>query len=190
MMEVSLALEYPSKGKGWVAGLLREFQNTQGTISGSGLTKAMGIAKGWLPPPASCVKLNTDAVVKPGSNHIGIGAVIHNSDWRVLVASSQCLDVSFSVETGELLALIEGLLLAKRHDFLGCWVELDAVNAVLASNSSNGVVGFVFDDIVTLCTKVQVSKCQAIPRSGNNLAHNLASEGFSSKRDWWWQDAC
>ena len=89
-------------------------------------------------------------MVKPGSNHIGIGAVFR-------------------------------------------WVELDAVNvvkAVQAPTSSLGVTGFVISDIVALCADVQVSKCQAIPRSGNTLAHNLASAGFSSQRDWWWQDTC
>ncbi|KAK3182748.1 hypothetical protein Dsin_030034 [Dipteronia sinensis] len=99
----------------------------------------------------------------------------------------------FSAETGEFLALRDGLLLAKQHGLNVCWVEVDAANVAAAVNDRNpsfDVAGFVIDDVKALCAEVQVYKCQAIPRSGNTLAHNLASAAISSKKYRLWQDIC
>ncbi|KAL5848379.1 hypothetical protein ACOSQ4_006392 [Xanthoceras sorbifolium] len=95
-----------------------------------------------------------------------------------------------SADLGEFLALHEGLLLARQFGFLGCWVEVDASNvaaAVQNRHPSLGVAGSVLDDMLALCSNVQVYKCLAIPRSGNVLAHNLASEAFSSNKEVLWQ---
>ncbi|KAK2648339.1 hypothetical protein Ddye_015828 [Dipteronia dyeriana] len=74
-----------------------------------------------------------------------------------------------------------------------CWVELDAANVVAAINdpkSTGSLAGFILDDVKALCEEVQVSKCQAISRSWNTLAHNLASVAVSTGRDRMWQDIC
>ncbi|KAK4853514.1 hypothetical protein QYF36_010360 [Acer negundo] len=56
------------------------------------------------------------------------------------------------------------------------------VSAVSDHNPTLVDVGFIIDEIKALRVDIQVFKCQAIPRSGNNLAHNLASMAISSRR--------
>ncbi|KAK1560862.1 hypothetical protein Q3G72_031689 [Acer saccharum] len=84
----------------------------------------------------------------------------------------------FSVEVCEALALREGLCLAKQLGISVGWAEVDAANVAAGVNSPEhcrGVACFVFNDIAGLCKDVGVSKCEAISRYGNGLAHNLAS---------------
>ncbi|KAK0573437.1 hypothetical protein LWI29_008369 [Acer saccharum] len=99
----------------------------------------------------------------------------------------------FPVEVCEALALREGLVLARMHGIDVDWAEVDAsvvAAGVNGPNSSNGAASFIFDDIVGLCKDVGVVKCQAIPRSGNGVAHHLASLAVSSSRDFVWQGSC
>ncbi|KAL5789812.1 hypothetical protein ACOSQ2_004700 [Xanthoceras sorbifolium] len=84
----------------------------------------------WSPPPAGSLKLNTDAAVKPGSSVMGSGAVVRDSQGKVVAASAKPLLGFFPAELGELLALREGLLVAKELSLIIEWVELDAANAV------------------------------------------------------------
>ncbi|KAL5775706.1 hypothetical protein ACOSP7_013263 [Xanthoceras sorbifolium] len=117
-------------------------------------------------PPAGSLKLNTDAAVKPGCSVLGSGAVVRDSQGKVVAASAKPLFGFFPTELGEMLALREGLLLAKELNLFIEWVELDAVNALFRA--------------------VGVSNCHAIPRSRNGMAHSLASLAFSSKEEFCW----
>ncbi|KAH7577787.1 hypothetical protein JRO89_XS01G0299300 [Xanthoceras sorbifolium] len=74
----------------------------------------------------------------------------------IVSAASKLFPSYFSVELGEFLALKEGLVLAKSLDL------------------------FIIDDIKEICKEVGNCRCLAIPRSGNRLAHVLASIAFSS----------
>ncbi|KAK2643725.1 hypothetical protein Ddye_018920 [Dipteronia dyeriana] len=86
------------------------------------------------PPPPSCLKLNTD-VVRIGSNLIGVGVAIRDASGRVLADVSVPMVGVFSVELGEMLALKERLLLAKRYNLRTLVAEVDATNVVYAINS-------------------------------------------------------
>ncbi|KAL5779709.1 hypothetical protein ACOSQ2_010446 [Xanthoceras sorbifolium] len=59
----------------------------------------------WLPPPAGSLKLNSDAAVKPGCSVMGSGAVVRDSQGKVVAASAKPLLGFFPAELGELLAL-------------------------------------------------------------------------------------
>ncbi|KAL5807728.1 hypothetical protein ACOSQ3_028419 [Xanthoceras sorbifolium] len=84
----------------------------------------------WSPPPAGSLKLNTDTAVKPGCSVMGSGAVVRDSQGKVVAASAKPLLRFFPAELGELLALREGLLLAKEFNLIIEWVELDAATVV------------------------------------------------------------
>ncbi|KAK3206598.1 hypothetical protein Dsin_020644 [Dipteronia sinensis] len=177
----------------WVLAILEEFQTTHQKLKGGSFGKKVDSQECWSPPPHGSVKLNTDVSVRQGLDFIGLRAIIRNVDEKVMVASSKPFRGSFLVETGEFLALRDGLLLAKQHGLKGCWVEVDAANVAATVNDhspSFSVAGFVIDDVKALCAEVQVYKCQAIPRSGNTLAHNLAPATISSKKNRLWQDIC
>ncbi|KAK3218227.1 hypothetical protein Dsin_012197 [Dipteronia sinensis] len=109
------------------------------------------------------------------------------------MAVSLCLQGRPSVEVCKALALREGLCLAKQHGLSVGWAEVDAANVAAGVNSSKpskSIVGSVFDDISSLCKDVRVVSCKAISRSGNSLAHNLASLVVSSLGDHLWQGYC
>ncbi|KAL5784581.1 hypothetical protein ACOSQ2_006973 [Xanthoceras sorbifolium] len=121
----------------------------------------------WSPPPAGSLKLNTDAAVKSGFSVMGSGAVVRDSQGKVVAASAKPLLGFFPAELGELLALREGLLVAKELSLIIEWVELDAAS-------------------IALFRAVGVSNYHVIPRSRNGMAHSLASLAFSSKEEFCW----
>ncbi|KAL5748495.1 hypothetical protein ACOSP7_025537 [Xanthoceras sorbifolium] len=173
----------------WVAGLLLEFHNTKLLFKCSSAASPPSAGFSWLPPSPGCVKLNIDAAVVPGADFFGVGAVFRDSNGKVLVSLSKPLRGCVSAELGEFLALREGLLLTRFFGFFGYWVEVDVSNvasAVQLSLPSLGVAGLVLNDILSLVSEVQVCKCLAISRSGNSLAHDLASAAFSSNREVLW----
>ncbi|KAK2663225.1 hypothetical protein Ddye_001799 [Dipteronia dyeriana] len=90
---------------------------------------------------------------------------------------------------GEFLALREGLLLAKFHNFQVHVAEVDA-SLVVSSLNLLGIISgdasYIVNDIRSLFSKVGICKCQTIPKSGNALAHNLTSmSSFSIKERLW-----
>ncbi|KAK4841802.1 hypothetical protein QYF36_010733 [Acer negundo] len=88
----------------------------------------------------------------------------------------------FSAAVGELLALREGLLLAKHLNLTVHIYEVDTVNVAHDINSSgsiNYVVKFVVNDVRVLIQEVGTSLCQTISRVGNSLAHDLDSLAIS-----------
>ncbi|KAL5813682.1 hypothetical protein ACOSQ4_024323 [Xanthoceras sorbifolium] len=92
----------------------------------------------------------------------------------------------FSAEMGEFLALREGLILANSLGLSIFEAEVDASNVASAVNLSSNCCGdasFIVNDIKALCLEVGNCSCLAIPRSGNRLAHVLASIAFSSGVD-------
>ncbi|KAL5811773.1 hypothetical protein ACOSQ3_026723 [Xanthoceras sorbifolium] len=157
----------------WSLSLLREFQGTQKVFGSPLQPPRQRCSAPWSPPPAGSLKLNTDAAVKSGFS------------GKVVAASAKPLLGFFPAELGELLALREGLLLAKELNLNIEWVELDAVNVVARVSSSFpcSVLDPIVSDGKALFRAVGVSNCLAIPRSGNAMAHSLASLAFSSKEE-------
>ncbi|KAL5764109.1 hypothetical protein ACOSP7_016457 [Xanthoceras sorbifolium] len=162
--------------------LLAEFQGTQKVFGSPPQPPKQLCSDPWLPPLAGSLKLNSDAAVKLGSSVMGAGAVVHDGQGKIVVASAKPLLGFFSAELGELLALREGLLLAKELNLVIEWVELDAVNVVARVFSSFpcSFVDPIIKDVKALFRDVGVSNCHSIPRSRNGMAHSLASLAFSS----------
>ncbi|KAL5805331.1 hypothetical protein ACOSQ3_032131 [Xanthoceras sorbifolium] len=172
----------------WSLSLLREFQGTQRVFGSPPQPPRQPCSSPWSPPPAGSLKLNTDAAVKPGFSVMGSGAVVRDSQGKVVAASAKPLLGFFPVELGELLALREGLLVAKELSLIIEWVELDAANAVarIFNSCPSSFLDPIVSDIKALFRVVGVSNCHAIPRSRNGMAHSLASLAFSSKEDFYW----
>ncbi|KAL5852453.1 hypothetical protein ACOSQ3_007571 [Xanthoceras sorbifolium] len=134
-------------------------------------------------PPLGELKLNTDAAVHPFSNQIGLGAIIHDEFGLVVAALSKPFVSSFSTETGDYLALREGLLLAKNLGMVVHRVESYTANVISGINSvddSLEVAGLIISDVQSFCSEVGVVNCYAIPRNRNKVAHSLASPACSS----------
>ncbi|KAL5790036.1 hypothetical protein ACOSQ2_004924 [Xanthoceras sorbifolium] len=172
----------------WSLSLLHEFQGTQKVFNSPLQPPRQPRSSPWSPPPAGSLKLNSDAAVKPGCSVMGSGAVVRDSQGKVVAASAKPLLGFFPAELGELLALREGLLLAKEFNLIIEWVELDAASVVarLLNSLPISVLDPIFSDVKALFRAVRVSNCHAIPRSGNRMAHSLASLAFSSKEEFCW----
>ncbi|KAK2646732.1 hypothetical protein Ddye_021927 [Dipteronia dyeriana] len=80
----------------------------------------------WLSPPVGLLKLDSDVEVRAGCNEIGLGAVIKDASSRVVAAISKSVAGNVTVELGKLLALREGLLLAKSFNLIIWVAEVDA----------------------------------------------------------------
>ncbi|KAL5825472.1 hypothetical protein ACOSQ3_021535 [Xanthoceras sorbifolium] len=118
----------------------------------------------WSPPPAGSLKLNTDAAVKSGFSVMGSGAVVRDSQGKVIAASAKPLLGFFPAELGELLALREGLLVAKELSLIIEWVELDAANAVarIFNSCPSSFMDPIVSDIKALFRVVGVSNLTEI----------------------------
>ncbi|KAK3204648.1 hypothetical protein Dsin_018694 [Dipteronia sinensis] len=117
---------------------------------------------------------------------VGLGAAIRDDKGKIVAVLSKPFPGVFSADTGEFLALREGLLLAKNLNLSVQIDEVDAPNVASILNSSAPFLGdasFIVDDIKALCLEVGICKCQAIPRLGNTLAHNLASMALPSLQE-------
>ncbi|KAL5835243.1 hypothetical protein ACOSQ4_014740 [Xanthoceras sorbifolium] len=153
----------------WALGSLKEFQISN-----------------WL-------KLNADVVVRPEFGYIGLSTIIRDSAGWVVAASYKSVQGSFSVDARELLALRDGLLLAKR---MGCSVQLvesDFSNAIgMVSNvvSCFRDIGCVIFDVKALCEEVGVVTCCVISRFRNGAAYSLAVLALSSLEDRFLQNIC
>ncbi|KAL5832174.1 hypothetical protein ACOSQ4_017528 [Xanthoceras sorbifolium] len=89
----------------WSLSLLREFQGTQKVFGSPPPPPRQPCSALWSPPPAGSLKLNTDAAVKSGFTVMGSGAVVRDSQGKVVAASAKPLLGFFPAELGELLAL-------------------------------------------------------------------------------------
>ncbi|KAK3218417.1 hypothetical protein Dsin_012387 [Dipteronia sinensis] len=173
----------------WVEGLLKEFQEARRAL----LTAPL-VVKGpvvWIPPDVGLLKLNSDVGIKKGGLFCGVGAVIRDDKRWVVAALSKPIHGNLSPEEGELVALREGLILAKQLKLKLSCVELDACNVVSKVSSDFIDVGeseFLVSDIKALFKEVRVHNCQSISKNGNRVAHNLASLALASNEVFEWHD--
>ncbi|KAL5759510.1 hypothetical protein ACOSQ2_018348 [Xanthoceras sorbifolium] len=169
---------------GWAADFFKEFQHSLVCLSSSPPPPP--------PPPPfpfGSLKLNSDVAVRVDSGLVGVGAVIRGVSGDIVAAVSKKFPGFFSAEVGELIALREGLLLVKSLGLKICVAEVDASNVASMVNeagSSLGDASFIVEEIKVLCSEVGDCRCLSIPRSGNRLAHVLASSAFSSNGDQSW----
>ncbi|KAL5840435.1 hypothetical protein ACOSQ4_013043 [Xanthoceras sorbifolium] len=121
----------------------------------------------WILPSSGSFKLNTDVVIRKNLPFVDIRAAICDCSGRVIAAISKYFPGSFSADSGETLALREGLLLAQDLKLVVNWVEYDANNVIKVVHDVDPnfcVVGLVVNDIKTLCKVIGVVKCQSISR--------------------------
>ena len=108
----------------------------------------------WCKPFVGCLKLNTDASLKPDGGRVGLGFILRNHEGSVLLAGhdfrASCLDV----RSAEAWAILVGLRAVLEKNFLPVVVESDALSVVLSLKSGDKLrsdIGIIFDEIFSLC---------------------------------------
>ncbi|KAK3230037.1 hypothetical protein Dsin_001918 [Dipteronia sinensis] len=112
----------------------------------------------WILPCPSLLKLKSGVANRKGAWAAGVGVAIRDDKGRVFTAMSKPLTGSFSTEVGELLALREGLLLAKAHCLSVQIVEDDVPLVASALNSLDTLLwdaSFIINDIRGLFPKLE-----------------------------------
>ncbi|KAK3225933.1 hypothetical protein Dsin_005795 [Dipteronia sinensis] len=140
---------------------------------------------------AGLLKLNIAATIRNNYVLVGLGATIRDGKRKIMVAGSNLLYGSFSVDIGHLLALRESLMLAKFYNFPVRFPEVssaEVISSLYSHISSLRDVKFIVLDIQALLSEVGFCKCHFVPKLGNVLAQNLASIAFSSAREHLWPD--
>ncbi|KAL5767796.1 hypothetical protein ACOSQ2_014579 [Xanthoceras sorbifolium] len=171
-------------------GMVRFAEVLLGWVSGGAHLAAAAV---WTCPLPGILNLNSDVAVKPDKNSISIGVVIRDSFGLVVAAVSKTLVGSFYAESGEFLALRDGLLLDGNLGMSVHLIEVDACNvvsSVLGSDSSGGENGLVINDIKELFQDVGFLKCQTVSRKSSGVAHNLAFLTLSSLEERYWHNVC
>ncbi|KAK3211741.1 hypothetical protein Dsin_016447 [Dipteronia sinensis] len=131
------------------------------------------------------------ASLKYGCSHTWRSIILWLRDisGKIVVDVSKPITDNFTAEIGEFLAIREGLLMVKNHNLHIYSAEVDASAVASTLNSSSFdlcYASFVINNIKALLKEIGVLKCQAIPRSGNRLAHNFASLVSSSIKENFW----
>ncbi|KAK3218951.1 hypothetical protein Dsin_012921 [Dipteronia sinensis] len=181
----------PTSVVNWASDLLSEFRCSRHALSSPPPLSPVRPQTDWITSPSGLLKLNTSIATHKNSSTFGVGAAIRDDKGKVIATRSTLAIGSFSTDVGPFMALREGLLLAKFYNFPISIVEFSS-SFVIASLSSHlpllGDAIFIVNDIKALFMEVGFWKCQATPKSGNYLAHNLASMVFSSVRERLWLD--
>ncbi|KAH9307331.1 hypothetical protein KI387_035242, partial [Taxus chinensis] len=80
----------------------------------------------WKPPPEGWIKMNFDGASKGNPSCVGCGCVFRKDDCQPLLAIAWDCGVS-SNNYAEGMALLFGLLEAKRRNWLQIWIEGDSL---------------------------------------------------------------
>ncbi|TXG58078.1 hypothetical protein EZV62_015907 [Acer yangbiense] len=140
----------------------------------------------WVAPPPGWLKLNSAVVSKSSSRSSLLGTVIRDDKGKIIAARARKIKGFFSKETGVLLSLREGLLLAKFLEVPVGMVEVDfspVISILFSSGQYLGDASFVIRDIKALMADIGVRVCQVTSPVGNSLARNLGKSAFSSSRE-------
>ncbi|PON85627.1 Ribonuclease H-like domain containing protein [Trema orientale] len=128
--------------------LLYEYQAVTGVFNCKSppALKSPGL---WQAPRIGCIKMNSDASVRVGTDSIGTGIVFRDYFGTDLAVCSSRLRGSFSIECSELLAIRYGLLAALEWGAPVSIIESDAQSVICGLNSSDslGDLDLIYSDI-------------------------------------------
>lgn len=130
----------------------------------------------WSPPRATFMKINYCAVFRE-SNCAGLGAVIRDSEGRVLASLSEKIPLPQTVADLEAAAARRAILLAKELNLNSIILEGDSeiiTKAILAEEQSLASYGNLIEEIKMHADSFPTVRFSHINRRGNSVAHSLA----------------
>ncbi|KAL5541281.1 hypothetical protein UlMin_042503 [Ulmus minor] len=133
--------------------------------------------KPWEAPVMGTVKVNTDAAWCSQKKKFGLGAVIRDSAGSVLASVATPVYAPVTVAVAEGWALERGATLARQMGFSVVSLEsdcLEVIKALVQQTKFKSELGHVLDNISDVCNSFDKHIFLYTPRSGNQVAHNLA----------------
>jgi ribonuclease HI len=145
----------------------------------------------WTKPPRGWIKANSDGALNPEKRLSGCGTILRNHDGNVVVARASKVDNVTDMETVELLACRQSLVLAKELRIPKIMSEMDNVNAVSkikAVELDRSATGSLVQEIKNRLAGFQEVVVRHVQRSSNSAADFLAKRGCSTKYEQTWCD--
>lgn len=161
---------------------LQEFlaANSVGAVAGNPSGEGRSIS--WQRPPCGTLKINVDGSWKKGERRGSFGVVIRDSQSCFVAASMGISQWCASSTVAEALAVRQGILLGSQLGLGSVILESDAQLIVDMINGRIAVsheVEVIIHDIQVMRGNFQCCIFSFVRRTGNNVAHVLASKSLS-----------
>lgn len=146
-------------------------------------------SRNWNKPLPGWIKINIDAACPPGSNYVAVACVVRDGCGSFLRARSNIITGVRTPREAEAMSMREALSWFKNWRTTQCVFESDSkllIDAILAPGGRS-----LFDTIVDDCNELSKHYDEVlfefVPRSANNVAHELARVACSSAglREWY-----
>lgn len=137
----------------------------------------------WQAPSLGTVKVNVDVGLARNSMNAWVAMVARNDAGDCLWWSKKMIVGRPSPVDGEALAILHGLTVARAHGWTNVVMESDCLQLVNVLSSQSGSMasfGAIVDACLGFYDCFQALSFSFIRRSGNSLAHRLATSAEGS----------
>ncbi|KAL9450912.1 hypothetical protein AB3S75_012621 [Citrus x aurantiifolia] len=131
----------------------------------------------WTPPPEGKYKVNVDAAIQMAGLKAGLGAVVRNSNGKIIAAAVKKVCFQGTVASMEAEAVLFGIQVAQQVEYLPMIIESDStevVELVWSWKSSLTEVSWTVEEIKQQLQISNASSLQYVPRKCNAIAHAIA----------------
>ena len=130
----------------------------------------------WTPPPIGIFKVNVDGATSDHGGNSSVGVIVRDCTGQTVAASSTLLKACYSAELVEIMALLQGILLAQDLHLPRVILESDALVAIQAINNKyiGSSSGHLILEILHIRSSFESCSFQHISRDFNEVAHELA----------------
>ena len=145
----------------------------------------------WQKPPEGIIKVNWDAAVDGGRKMIGMGAIMRDSDGKVMATMCDTMILIQDPVLAKALAAIRAIKLCLSLGIRKIILEGDSLQVVHALQASNGgqfVIGPIVEDARHLCRQFSDFEVKHVLRGANGEAHRLAKLALSQEGYTIWRD--
>ncbi|KAK9180484.1 hypothetical protein WN943_029693 [Citrus x changshan-huyou] len=130
----------------------------------------------WFPPPENIFKINVDVAINTKNQIAGVGAVIRDSNGKIIAAGINQIHLKGPVSLVEAETVQWGLQLAKEADLTSLIIKSDCLEVVQLVNNTKGSRTEIFWTILEIRNQLkgfQKVVVHHIPRQCNAYAHSL-----------------
>ncbi|XP_073120906.1 uncharacterized protein [Henckelia pumila] len=143
----------------------------------------------WQPPPVGFCRLDVDASFQDQTSLCGVGGIIRGHEGKLLAAFGKTLPMPDTITLGELLAIREGIKVARLRGFHQIQVFSDSlleVQAVTEPLSDLNYAGSCALEIESLCSSFNSISFSHARRTANEVSHSLAKFALFSPTPFLW----